>query len=329
MLPQLPVVLFSLLLFSTFLGAQIAQQAATSAAAGLQGKVLDADGRPAPGVQIELKEAPASTTLSTALTDSDGSFALYNIPPGQYQLVAESSDASVTSDAQLPSDRATLEMRLPAPPRTGYAQATVSVAHLRVPERARTIYGKAEQAYVRGNYKSASELVDRALLIAPQYAEAVTLRGLVKMQASDLPGAERDLEQAIHIDPNYGLAYLVLAAIYNHQDRLDDAMRASERGEALCPRSWQGYFEMAKVSMARGMYQKALQFAKQAEKLGGNGFAPLHLTKAYVFISLKLYKDARQELQAFLSREPSGESAERAHTLLAEINAAAALEPAR
>jgi TolA-binding protein len=43
--------------------------------------------------------------------------------------------------------------------------------------------------------------------------------------------------------------------------------------------------------------------------------------KAYAMVPLKLYNDARHELQAFLSRDPKGKNAEQAQSLLAQVSA--------
>jgi TolA-binding protein len=70
------------------------------------------------------------------------------------------------------------------------------------------------------------------------------------------------------------------------------------------------------------MYAQGLQLARQAQRLSGNSFAAVHLIKAYALVPMRLYKDAKYELQAFLSREPKGNSAQQAQTLLAEVEAA-------
>jgi TolA-binding protein len=70
------------------------------------------------------------------------------------------------------------------------------------------------------------------------------------------------------------------------------------------------------------MYAQGLQLARQAQRLSGNSFAAVHLIKAYALVPMRMYKDAKYELQAFLSREPKGNSAQQAQTLLAEVEAA-------
>ena len=298
-----------------------AADSTTSAIAALAGKVLGPDGHPLPGIHVELDEASTAVPVSSTYTQPDGSFELPNVPQGNYEVVADSGDSEVTHDVAVQVNRPALELRFPRNASTYYTDPTISVARILVPEKARKFYRKAVDAFAQGKNDEAEKLLDQALQIEPHFAEALALRGIIRMQQQDLQEAEQDLEKSIHVDPGYSPAYVQLAAVYNHEGRYDDALRASERGLTLSPRSWQAYFEMAKASVEKGMYPKALQLARQAQRLGGNSFASLHLVKACALYPLKLYKDARYELQAVLSREPKGQSAEQAQTLLAGINA--------
>ncbi len=297
-------------------------QAANSIIAALAGKVLAPDGRPLPGIHVEVDEARTAIPLTSTYTQADGTFALYNIPEGTYEIVAESGDARVSDDVILQPQRPPLELRFSGDQTYDYSDPMISVAHILVPESAKNLYRKAYAAFTDGNNDEAESLVDQALQIEPHFADALSLRGLLDVQKQDLEEAQQYLEAAIHVDPAYSPAYIALGAVYNHEGRFDDALRASQRGISLSPRSWQAYFEMAKASVSKGMYQKALQFARQAQRLGGNGFAGLHLVKACALYPMKLYKDARYEIQAAIAREPKGTSAKQAQALLAEIDAA-------
>lgn len=297
-------------------------QSISSVIAAVEGKVLAPDGRPLPGIHVEVDEAGTAVPVTSTYTQADGSFALYNIPKGTYEVVAESGDARVSDDVVLQPDRPSLELRFADSAAAYYSESTISVAHILVPESAKKLYRKAYAAFTDGKNDEAESLVNQALLIEPHFADALTLLGLLDVQKADLEEAQQYLEAAIHVDPAYSPAYVALGAVYNHEGRFDDAIRASERGISLSPRSWQAYFEMAKASVSKGMYQKALQFARQAQRLGGNSFASLHLVKACALYPMKLYKDARYEVQAVLTREPKGTSAKQAQALLAEIDAA-------
>lgn len=297
-------------------------QSAASVIAAVAGKVLAPDGRPLSGIRVELDQASTAVPITSTYTQADGTFALYNIPTGTYEVVAESGDARVSDDVILQPERRPLELRFSGDTTNYYSDPTISVAHILVPERAKKLYRKAYAAFTEGKNEEAESLVEQALQIEPHFADALSLRGLLDIQKADLADAQQYLEAATHVDPTYSPAYIALGAVYNHEGRFDDAVRASERGLSLSPRSWQAYFEMAKASVSKGMYQKALQFARQAQRLGGNSFASLHLVKACALYPMKLYQDARYEIQAVLTREPKGTSARQAQALLAEIEAA-------
>lgn len=318
------------LLLTSFLSAQvsqltnsIAESQKQNAAADLAGIVLNADGKPAPGVRVELDESSTAIPVASAYTQADGSFELPDLAPGTYEIVASSGDTQVSEGVSVGPLPPPLELRLPAAQQPQYGlDATISVAHYLVPEKARRLYRKAVIEFQQGREDQALTLLENALIIEPEFAEALTLRGYIEMENDELKEAEQYLEHAVRIDPSSPAAFVALGGVYNHEGRFDDALHASERGTSLSPRSWQGYFEMARAAVGKGMYQKALLLARQAERLGGNSFASLHLVKACALYPMKLYKDARYELQAALSRGPKGTSAKQAEILLAQLNAA-------
>jgi tetratricopeptide (TPR) repeat protein len=289
---------------------------------GLQGTVLNADGKPASGIHVELDQPFSALPISSTYTERDGTFELYNIPDGSYELVAESTDA-LASAVSVRAGESHLKLRLhPSTPPAEQLPPTISVAQMIVPESARRPYRKALTAFKSQQYEKSLKLVSEALQIDPRFADALTLRGYIELTSANFASAQQDFESAVRIDPNCENAYVGLSAAYNHLGRFDEAMRASERSLSLSPKSWQAYFEMAKASIAKGMYTQGLQLARQAQRLSGNSFAAVHLIKAYALVPMRFYKDAKFELQAFLSREPKGDSAQQAKTLLAEVEAA-------
>lgn len=295
----------------------------------IHGTVLSAAGEPASGIRVELNQTGTAIPVTSTYTERDGTFELYNIPEGNYDVVAESTDAHVDDHIQVQPGQSQLQLRLrsDAAP-TQDPPATVSVAQIMVPESAAKLFRKAQAAFDHRKYDKAKALLDNALQIHPQYPQALTLRGLIETSNGDLPAAQLDLEGAIRVDPAYSPAYVGLGVIYNHQGRFDDAMRVSQRSLTLAPKTWQGYFEMAKATIAKGMYEKGLQLAVQAQRLSGNSFAAVHLIKAYALLPMRFYKDARYELQAFLSRDPNSDGARQAKTLLAEIDSMPVTDPA-
>jgi tetratricopeptide (TPR) repeat protein len=89
--------------------------------------------------------------------------------------------------------------------------------------------------------------------------------------------------------------------------RFDDALRSSDRGVALLPTAWQGYFEMAKSYLGKADYAHAMQQIDRAIPLAPADFAPVHLVKAHALLALKSYAAAMGELQAFLDHAPKND----------------------
>ncbi len=293
-----------------------------SNAGSVSGSVLGPQGNPAAGVRVELEDAYSRSTVASAYTQQDGTFELYNIPAGRYQVVAQSGVSQASDFVSVEFGQANVALRFQNTPQEYGDRDAVSVAEMLVPRKARSIYVKAREACAKGKFDDAQKLLDQALQIYPQFAEALTLRGLIQLRANHIDQGRQDFEQAIQCDPNYGPAYVALGAAYNAQAHYDEALRTLELGTAVSPTAWQGYYEMARASIGKGLYDKGLQFADKAEELNGNHLAAIHLLKAYAMIPLKFYSRAKEELQAYLQREPKGGDAEQARHLLAQLSAA-------
>jgi tetratricopeptide (TPR) repeat protein len=178
------------------------------------------------------------------------------------------------------------------------------------------------QAFMRGKHDQAEKAVDQSLDICAANPDALTLRGLLALQNRDTNAALADFQKSIEVDATYAPAYTAMSSVLNSQGKYDDAVAATERAVGVNPTAWQGYFEMAKAMLGKGLYQKALDIATKAEKLAPNSVAGIHLLKAYALVPLKLYKDAGNELEAFLSHAPKGQDTSGVKSLLAQVRAA-------
>jgi len=313
----------SFLLVAAFTYAQVSQPTSQLSPdiAALQGKVLNAQGRPAPGIHVEVEDASTAIPLSSTYTRQDGTFELYNIPKGNYEVIADSVDSQVSDEVSVQPGKPEVELRFPASREASmFSDDVISVARMMVPPSAQKMYDKAYRAFEKGKYDDAQKQLDGALEIDPKFPAAINLRATMALNNGDTTTARELFEQTIHIDPSNCAAYIALAAIYNHEGRFDDAMLASQKGLSLAPRTWQAYLEMAKASIARSMYQSGLKFLRQAERLGGSSYAEVHLVKAYALVPMKLYKDAKYELQATLTRQHQGQVAEQAQNMLAQLD---------
>ena len=133
--------------------------------------------------------------------------------------------------------------------------------------------------------------------------------------------AADEAQQAVHCDESNGKAYFVLGAAFNAQQKYQDAVRALNEGIRFQPDAWQPYFELGKSLLAMRRVNEAVSQLKRAETLSNNTFAPIHTVLATALLQLNDYQDARTQLSLFLKAAPNHPDAQKAKTLLAQIDA--------
>ena len=297
--------LIVLLLSSTFFFAQFRNDLAGS----VTGTVRNAKGAPAADARIELHNAKTGELFTSGYTNAQGAFEFTNVPNGVYELVATSGLNEVREQLTVPAAPG-LSLIIAGNSQGADAvpgEGIVSVAQFKVPRKARDLLKKAQTAANKNKLEDVNRYLTQALEVYPRFAEALTFRGILKLDANQVSAAIEDLEKAIHCDANAGMSYLVLGAAYNLAKRFDDALRTSDHGVALMPTAWQGYFEMSKSYIGKADYPNAIQQINRAISLAPRDFAPVHLVKAHALLALKSYSEAMGELQAFLERAPKND----------------------
>lgn len=296
----------------------------------ISGAVLTADGKPLKDAHVELRDASGSI-VTAAYTNAGGSFEFPQVRSGLYEVIATSGLQQATQRVDSTRMMVSVELRLPisSAPGDGNPTNSVSVAQYKVPGKARDELKKAQAASEKGKQDDAEKHVAKALEIYPKYADALTLRAILKMDANDNNGAVADLQQAISYDENCALAYLVMGAALNMQSKFDDAIRSLQRGEALSPNSWQAYFEMGKALVGKAQYEPALRQLDRAQALMPKEYPALHLVKAHAMLAISNYTDAMAELQQYLAKEPNGPNTQEAQKMLAQARAFAATQPGK
>src|SRR4029079_12902599 len=121
-------------------------------------------------------------------------------------------------------------------------KTSVSVAQYKIPGKARDQYEKARKRMLEGKSDEAMQYANKALDIYPKYSEALTLRCVLELDKQQKDEAVNDCEKSVEFDSGYALGYFALGAAYNQTSRYDDAVRVLDRGTALSPMDWQGYF---------------------------------------------------------------------------------------
>jgi len=292
----------------------------------ITGTVRTFDGHAIGNARIEARDVERGTTYFTARSDSSGSFALYNISPGTYDVTVSAGSNETHERVQVESGLAnsSVDIRLgnkPAGPGSG---ETVSLAQYSVPSKARALYEKAAQAMQHGKIDDSRSKVNAALAICPKFPEALTLRGMLEADAGKPTEAIADFQQAIQYDNNYAAAYLALASVFNSSRRFDDALLFLGEAERLAASAWLVYFEIARADIGKGKFAEALRNIDRSSDLQGGvqkEVPELHLVRGYALIGLNEMPRAANELQTFLAHEPRGEVADRVRIILDKLRA--------
>jgi tetratricopeptide (TPR) repeat protein len=257
--------------------------------------------------------------ISSTWAGVSGSFYISNLESGVYEVIASSGiDQSIeTVNISCMETQLTLQMGSSRSP--NHTGGTVSVAALSVPSDARKAYERAVRLLQKNDMTGAWNQLNTALQMWPKYAEALTLRGALKLQRNGLQDAMRDFAAALESDRGYPLAYVGLAAGYNMTERFDDALRILDQAASLKIQSWQAHYETSKALLGKKMFDRALQEANQAGKVLGQDLPSINIVKARAYIGLKNTNSATAELQRLLQRKKTGPEAAESRALLASM----------
>src|SRR5260370_20535771 len=293
----------------------------------ISGAVLSADNHPVGNVRVELRDGNTGTLLSSAYTGVGGSFEFQQLAQGRYEIVAFSGLQQAQERVEVNSMATSVNLRLPAinsPANDGNGRQTVSVAQYKLPQAARQELRKARDASLKNKIDDAQQHLQKALELDPDYADALTLRAILKLDAKNSESAVNDLQRAIQSDGSYAMAYLVLGSAFNAQLKFDDAIRVLERGQSLAPDAWQAYFEMGRAYAGKNDYEAALHQLDRAQSLAPQEYPVIRLIRAQALMGLTRYSDAIADLQTYLLKNPNGPGAEQARKMLDKAQASIA-----
>jgi len=85
------------------------------------------------------------------------------------------------------------------------------------------------------NYEAAQAQIEPVLLMNPDHAPALNLKGILAYRNDDSPSAEKYFKRAIDSDPGYGEPYTNLGMLSLETDRPQDALKFFEKAFRLTP----------------------------------------------------------------------------------------------
>jgi tetratricopeptide (TPR) repeat protein len=181
--------------------------------------------------------------------------------------------------------------------------ATVSVATLRVPDKAWKHFTRAESCLERNQAGEADSEALKAIEIAPNFAAAYLLRANLAMRAHNFAGAIESAMRALRLEAGLPTAGILLAGAYNSSARYRDAAVILENLRGSEAESWQASYERARAATGLHDADAALHWSLRALDTTPASFADVHLIRANALMLACRWSEAAAQMQAYLTHE--------------------------
>lgn len=178
--------------------------------------------------------------------------------------------------------------------------STVSVATLRIPERAWKHFAKAKVAAEHNRLAESERETSKAIEIAPDFAAAYLLRADSEVQAHSFAAAVANVKEARRVEPNLLWAGVVLAGAYNGLGQYEDAYRVLVDLHGTESQSWQAAHERARAAIGTRDLDGALRWSDVALHSAPDTFLDAHLVRANALILAHRWNDADTQMTTYL-----------------------------
>jgi len=222
---RLGTLLLELLLFANISQSQAQDPAAPNdrgeRGAQLTIQVLGRAGEPVVGKAC-LRGEDEKETCSPL--DRLGTATFFNLGNTSYFVIVLKDQKQIWADQITISERSGVQseiVRLPGDPTD--ASSTVSVRDLAVPERSRRLYEAGTKALHYGKYSQAQKSLQMALSICPNFPRARNALAVAYAKQHDPIGAIEQLEMAVSLDPRFGEAHFNYGSVLMNTGRYADA----------------------------------------------------------------------------------------------------------
>jgi tetratricopeptide (TPR) repeat protein len=206
-------------------------------------------------------------------------------------LVAMAGVAGGVADAQQVAER----FRFPSG-----VGSTVSVATLRIPEKAWKHFEKAKDAAQHNRLAESDRETQKALVIAPDFAAAYLLRADSELRQHAYEAAIADVKQARRVEPDLMWSGIVLAGAYNGLRRYGDARLVLNGLHGPEAEAWQAAYERARTATGLNDLEGALHWSAVALDAAPEEFPDVLLVRTNAFLEAKRWSEAQAQMELYL-----------------------------
>jgi tetratricopeptide (TPR) repeat protein len=178
---------------------------------------------------------------------------------------------------------------------------------MNAPKDARQAYDKARKALAEKKSPEAEKELNKAVQIYPQYAAAWNLLGELHRTQKQPDQAIKEYTQSMTCDPQYVSPYFGLAVIAIDQKRWQDAQRLTDQINRLNSFAYPlAYFYNSAASFNLGQVEAAEQSARKFESIDTGHHTPeIFRLLAMILEAKRDYAGAAQQLRTYLAVAPT------------------------
>jgi tetratricopeptide (TPR) repeat protein len=203
--------------------------------------------------------------------------------------------------------------------------ATISMTSLKAPKEARQAYDRGRKAQSDKKFPEAEKELNKAVQLYPEYAAAWYLLGEIHRAQRQQDQAIKEYTQSTTCDPQYVSPYFGLAVIAIDQKRWQDAQRITDQINHLNSFAYPlAYFYNSAASFNLGQIDVAEQSARKFESIDAGHHTPeIFRLLAMILEAKRDYAGAAQELRSYLAIVPALPHAAEAKTDLQRLESMA------
>jgi tetratricopeptide (TPR) repeat protein len=296
---------------------------AFSQTGNIQGKVMDADGKPMNGATISI-DRQGITQHFEVKTNNKGEFLHAGLPTGQYKVAVTKDGKTLMGNDNV---RVTFGGTTPVDFDLKNAKANASAANEE--ERKRVAEEKAKADATKASFEGA-----RTALLAKNYDEAIRLfkeaaekdptQHVIYANLADAYSQSRKYDdaaaaykKAIELKPDEPAYYNNLGIVYGNAGKIDEATQNLQKAAELNPPgAGQSYYNLGAVLTNKGRTAEAATAFKKAIEFNPDMAVAYYQLGISYFGSPNTIPEAIPVLQKFLAMQPTGPDAEAAKQLI-------------
>jgi len=322
-----------LLLIIGFLFSFTGTQAFAQTRYEIEGVIYGPGTKPVGNITISL-ENRTRVQIGLTFSDNDGRYHFSGVEAGVYYVLVKPDETQFQQAIQrvelidtgrggsnTSSEKVDVVLR-PAPRKDAGSASGGIVFAQDVPAAAEKEYSEAMKSLSKSDKDVAIRQLKKAIEIFPTYFLALQQMGLLYVEKNDFAQGIAVLQRALEINSKAAPSHLGIGIAYVSMNQSKEAIDELNKARDLDAKSFRTYLYLGIALINLGELDQAERSLKEAYALGGPTRAQAsHLYLASIYSTRKQYKQAIDELEAYLRDNPKATNAASVQQTISKLKA--------